>query len=135
MSEKTTNGVGSFTRLLPILGSIGSALAAVVVGTIWVSAVSGNALSALNLAREVEARQNESSRQLSEARTKIVELQTKLTEVETQFCASDDVRNLMHSYDLRIESLLWQKNYPGTIFPTDNALYPKICNRGEQQEH
>lgn len=52
-----------------------------------------------------------------------------LIEVETQFCASDDVRNLMHANDLRYTSMIWHKIFPETVMPTDNAYYPRVCNR------
>lgn len=56
-------------------------------------------------------------------------MRQKLVEVETQFCASDIVRNLIHAQNMRIESIMWSKLFPDTRMPTDNAFYPKVCNR------
>ena len=56
-------------------------------------------------------------------------LEVSMNEVETQFCADDQMRNVMHAVDMRVQSLLWQKAYPGTTMPPDNAYYPTICNR------
>lgn len=50
----------------------------------------------------------------------------QLTEIETQFRASDQVRNVMHANDLRVESMLWQKSF-GTPYPIGNAYYPTIA--------
>jgi len=52
-----------------------------------------------------------------------------LREVETQFCGGDIVRNLMHANHLRLFSMLWHETFPETALPTDNAYYPRICNR------
>jgi len=56
-------------------------------------------------------------------------LNARLVEIETQFCAADIIRNLSHAQDMRNNSLLWNKAYPGEHMPTDNAYYPTICNR------
>jgi len=56
-------------------------------------------------------------------------IDSRLAEVETQFCASDIVRNLIHASDMRITSIIWHKTFPDSVMPTDNALYPQICNR------
>ena len=60
---------------------------------------------------------------------KINGLQVAMNEIETQFCGEDIVRNLMHASDQRIQSMLWQKTFPGNELPTNNAYYPTICNR------
>lgn len=52
-----------------------------------------------------------------------------LVEIETQFCASDAVRNMMYAQELRIMSILWSATHKNERFPTDNALYPEVCNR------
>lgn len=65
----------------------------------------------------------------AERRSQFAVMNAKLVEIETQFCASDIVRNLLHANDMRIQSLLWAKSYPGDKMPTDNAFYPRICNR------
>lgn len=60
-------------------------------------------------------------------------MRQKLVEIETQFCASDIVRNLMHAQNMRIESIMWSKLFPDSHMPTDNAFYPKVCNRTTEQ--
>lgn len=61
----------------------------------------------------------------------LAEMRQSLKEVETQFCASDDVRNLMHAHDLRLTALLWKKTF-GTDYPIGDAYYPKICQAGRR---
>jgi chromosome segregation ATPase len=77
--------------------------------------------------RELETRVTSNAQ---ERRSQLQTINAKLIEVETQFCASDIVRNLMHATDMRLTSILWHKAFPETTMPTDNALYPIICNRG-----
>jgi hypothetical protein len=79
-----------------------------------------------NRLRVLEATVQEDSAQ---RRSEAAAITQKLTEVETQFCASDIVRNLLHANELRLFSLLWAKIYPGEHMPTDNAYYPRVCNR------
>lgn len=64
-----------------------------------------------------------------ERRGQIQTINAKLVEIETQFCASDIVRNLTHAMDMRVTAILWHRAFPDTVMPTDNALYPQICNR------
>jgi hypothetical protein len=64
-----------------------------------------------------------------ERRSQVAAMNAKLVEIETQFCASDIVRNLTHADDMRLTALMWAKLYPGEKLPTDNAFYPRICNR------
>lgn len=64
-----------------------------------------------------------------ERRSQFAAMSAKLVEIETQFCASDIVRNLLHASDMRLQAMLWAKAYPGEKIPTDNAFYPRVCNR------
>lgn len=59
-------------------------------------------------------------------RTQITQLCSELTEVETQFRASDQVRNLMHTNDLRVEAMLWHKTY-GQEYPVSDPYLPTIA--------
>jgi hypothetical protein len=65
----------------------------------------------------------------AERRAQNAVITAKLVEIETQFCASDIVRNLMHADDARIVSLLWAETFKGQHIPTDNAYFPRVCNR------
>jgi DNA anti-recombination protein RmuC len=76
--------------------------------------------------RTLEATVHEDSAQ---RRSEGAAITQKLTEVETQFCASDIVRNLITAADLRLFSMLWSNDFPGQHMPTDNAYYPRVCNR------
>lgn len=58
--------------------------------------------------------------------TDIKVIRSDLREVETQFRASDQVRNLTHANDLRVQAMLWKKAF-GADFPLDNAYYPEIA--------
>lgn len=67
--------------------------------------------------------------QINAARTEQSVVQARLAEVETQFCARDIVSNLMHANDLRMISMIWRKVFENSVYPTDNAFYPKVCNQ------
>ena len=62
----------------------------------------------------------------------LAEQKQALKEIETQFCASDDVRNLMHANDLRLTAVLWHEVFHSD-FPIGDAYYPKICQAGNQR--
>lgn len=61
--------------------------------------------------------------------TQLSVLDARMVEIETQFCSRDNISNIMHAFDLRLEAMLWAKVFQGSIFPTDNAFYPKVCNQ------
>ncbi len=48
-----------------------------------------------------------------------------LREIETQFRATDQIRNIMHANDMRVQAMLWKKSF-GSEYPIDNAYYPTI---------
>lgn len=62
-------------------------------------------------------------------RTEQSVIEARMAEVETQFCSRDIISNLMHATDLRMMSMLWRKVFIGSVFPTDNSFYPKVCNQ------
>lgn len=64
----------------------------------------------------------------SERRLQIAKLEEHQTEIETQMRSADQVRNLMHANDLRVQSLLWEQAFKDkSHYPTDNAYYPSIA--------
>lgn len=71
--------------------------------------------SVLMLTQEVSAQRNQLS-----------VICADLVEVETQFKASDQVRNLMHTNDLRIQAMLWNKIFMG-IYPVGDPYLPTIA--------
>jgi hypothetical protein len=123
------NGVRAAISLASALAPLGSVVVVIIAGTFWISAVNGTAKNALDLASQNQIRLNDAQRQIADYKTALVALRTQLAEVETQFCDGDIVRNLMHAHDMRLQAMLWQKTFPGSTLPTDNAFYPTICNR------
>jgi transcriptional regulator of met regulon len=65
----------------------------------------------------------------SDVRGRIATLNAKLVEIETQFAAADQIRNLTHAQDMRVQAMLWAKTHPGEQLPTDNSYYPSISTR------
>lgn len=120
-----TNGARSWQTISAIIVS-----AVAVVGIIYQVAsvsftASSNAVSLDDL-KKLVSRIDERETALTN-RASIIE--TSLQEIETQFCGADNMRNLMHATDLRVFSMLWEKTFPGSRYPTDNAFYPTVCNR------
>lgn len=54
-------------------------------------------------------------------------METRLVEVETQFRAADQIRNIQWAHTLRFDTLLWEKTFPGSRFPSDVAYYPQVA--------
>jgi hypothetical protein len=73
--------------------------------------------------------ETQSANNVAERRAQYSTMAAKLIEIETQFCASDIVRNMINANDLRLLAMLWARAYPGEKYPTDNAYYPRVCNR------
>jgi LmbE family N-acetylglucosaminyl deacetylase len=117
-----SNGIGQLVRI----GSIAIPVLAIL-GAVFYVGFQSQANSAA-IAR-LELRNDRIEEVLRDAQSKVGQQTDALTEIETQFCASDIVRNLMHANDMRTIALLWQKTFPGSVMPTDNAYYPTICNR------
>jgi len=82
--------------------------------------------TAYTTANDLKDRVDRLTVQFTEARSQLSIVCADLKEVETQFRATDQVRNLMHANDLRIQSLLWQKVY-GAPYPAENPYLPTIA--------
>lgn len=70
------------------------------------------------------------ARMIADAGAHTADVKAKLAEIETQFCAADTIRNINLAQEMRILAMLWGKAFPSTPYPTDNAFYPRVCNRG-----
>lgn len=80
---------------------------------------------------ELKSRVDRMEVQIGVESIEIAQMRSSLVEIETQFRASDQVRNLMHANDLRIQSLLWKKSF-GVDYPTGNSYYPTIAQDHQQ---
>ncbi len=74
---------------------------------------------------EMRVQQERVADRVVSIRSDITGLNAALVEIETQFCAIDGRIALIHSYDLRFESMLFTKVF-GQEIPTANATYPAI---------
>jgi hypothetical protein len=125
MADSGTNGASRFGLWTGIVASAIVLLGAI--GGVFYVAFQGQAnTSSVN---DIKLRIDRIEDRQNMADGKINSQADALVEIETQFCATDIVRNLMHANDMRIQSMLWAKAYPGSVLPTDNAYYPTICNR------
>ena len=105
--------------------SIGTAAIAVfgsIMVLYWTSMTSYN--NTLDLARRVSALESVTQ----ENRTSISVMRADMVEINTQLRASIDDRNIMHAWDMRVQSMLWEKSFKGSHLPTDNAVYPNIAD-------
>ncbi len=50
----------------------------------------------------------------------------KFVEIETQFRAADQSRNVQFASQQRMDSMLWEKTFPGSRYPSDALYYPNI---------
>lgn len=76
----------------------------------------------------LDRRHAASDQAAQELTQRVVKLEEHQTEIETQLRATDQIRNLMHTSDLRIQSMLWEQAFKGkSHYPTDNAYYPSIA--------
>ena len=108
--------LGAFTLVGGIVYWIGTIAAQININTEHLRAIDAR-LNALEV--------SERSDQLD--LTKLVRDQNQIA---TQFCGDDTIRNLMHSNELRVEAMLWQKVF-STNYPTDNAYYPTLCQKSQ----
>lgn len=78
----------------------------------------------------VQTLENNAAQGTAERKASMARFAASLVEIETQFCAAGNVMNLRHANDLRVIAMLWHRVSPNEVYPTDNAFYPIICNRG-----
>lgn len=75
---------------------------------------------------ELTTKDNLLNNQVSDLSGQIKTLQGQIAQIQGQVCTLDITRNLMHAYDMRELSMLFQKVF-GQSLPTDNSYYPTIC--------
>lgn len=129
---QVANGTGGLGRIFAVGAAVVSVIAPIVLGSIWISNVSGNATMALARLEEIDTRLSRLLDSENRGDIDMAQVRSALTEIETQFKASDQIRNVMHADDMRWRSVIWQKVFPGTTMPTDNAYYPTISGKPEK---
>lgn len=80
---------------------------------------------------ELKSRVDKMDVQISSDRIELAQMRSSLVEIETQFRATDQVRNVIHANDLRVQSMLWRKSF-GQDYPIGNAYYPSIAQERQQ---
>lgn len=127
------NGSARTWQLIAAAGAVGAVALGAMISFFIQTATTAGLVSSLTLrVNSLEMNYNRAFDRINEQRAITTGIQSALTEIETQFCAEDIVRNVTHSNDMGIMSMLWQQTYPSTRLPTDNAYYPQICNRAAQ---
>jgi hypothetical protein len=111
----------------------GRALLAIVTVVAGYGALTAQVQSDTQAIADLRSGLDKADQRIGQLEGRATEQGAALKEIETQFCSSDIVRNLMHADDLRVLALMWAKAFPGTVYPTDNAYYPRVCNRGDGQ--
>lgn len=119
-------------RVAAIVGVAG-ALGAVIAAVAGYGALTSQVQSSAQTIIEMRSRLDRIEDRLGKSEGNITTQGAALKEIETQFCSSDIVRNLMHANELRVLSMIWTKVFPGSVYPTDNSYYPRVCNRGDGQ--
>lgn len=119
MTSPAPNGTAKWQLWATVAG-----LAVVVLGAMMTLYVQVN--TAYTTAQELQARVDRISASMAASQGQITQLCASMVEIETQFRASDQVRNLMHIGDLRVQSLLWQKAF-GREYPVVAPYLPSIA--------
>jgi len=126
----TLRGRPAFTATWQLIIS-GVAVVIAVTGSIVALMVNINTLSnaAVNLSSRVLTLESrtiaDQDREVGRT-VQIAGMQRDLIAVETQFCAEEELRNLMHATDLRLLAVLWSKSM-GTEIQIANTYYPRIA--------
>lgn len=92
----------------------------------WVGVIQNTAQANNDRIIDMTSRVDRLSTEVSDQRSQLDTICADLKEVETQFRASDQVRNLMHTNDLRIESMLWRKTF-GADYAVGDPYLPTIA--------
>lgn len=119
MAEGNGNGTARWQLWVSLVG-----VGVILLGSMMTLYVQVN--TAYTTANELQARVDRLSAQVTDDRSRLAIVCADLVEVETQFRASDQVRNLMQANNLRIESILWQKEF-GSPYPAENPYLPTIA--------
>jgi hypothetical protein len=126
----TKNGSARFTTMLSIgVAAVGLASAGITGAYQLISMTTEVRV----LTQEKDSLAGMVNRQRADIATLALEVnrqKSALIEIETQFCATDNMRNIIHANDLRIQAMVWRKVF-GDELPTANAFYPRVCNRRE----
>jgi hypothetical protein len=125
MAEGNGNGTARWSAWAGI-----GTLALALIGSLFV--LYATAIGAAKDVSALSSRVSALETEVSVQRTEITVLKTQNVETETQFRAADQLRNLMHLSDLRVESLLWKKTF-GTDYPIGEPYLPTIA-RGNSNE-
>lgn len=119
MAEANGNGTARWQLWVSLAG-----VGVILLGSMMTLYVQVN--TAYTTANDLKERVDRLSVQLTDARSQLTTVCADLKEVETQFRATDQIRNLMHANDLRVQSLLWQKVYAAP-YPAENPYLPTIA--------
>lgn len=119
MAEGNGNGYSRW-QLWVSIAALGAVVFSAIVGLSWA------ANSAYGKAMELQGRLDRMEETVSANRAQFAQVCSALVEIETQFRASDQVRNLMHTNDLRIQAMLWRKSF-GEEYPVGDPYLPTIA--------
>jgi hypothetical protein len=121
MAEGNGNGTARWSAWAGI-----GTLALALIGSLFV--LYATAIGAAKDVASLSARISALETQVAADRVQITKIEDKQTEIDTQLRASIDDSNKSLAWQLRINSMLWSKAFPGSHFPTDDAFYPNIAN-------
>jgi hypothetical protein len=137
MSDIIQSGSPRSLSTLISMVSVAGVIAGAMI-TFFVNMSTIRAENAAQFARIVSLESNYNSLLDREAtlRSNVASLQASILEIQTQFCAEDDMRNLMQASNYRVLAVLWNKVNPanpggsmGVDFPLGAIYYPHVCVR------
>lgn len=111
-----------FGGMLPLLG-----LAVPVIGALASLYLMTN--TAYTKAVALEARVTALESTSAQTRLDVTVMHSDMTEIDTQLRASIDDSNKGLAWQLRVDSVLWERAFDGkSHLPIDNAVYPNIAD-------
>lgn len=122
MAEANGNGTARVGLWVSITGAVVAVL--IFIGSLMT--MYAQLVATERTADDLKERVDRMAVQFNDTRSQLTTVCADLKEIETQFRATDQVRNLMHANDLRIQSLLWQKVYAAP-YPAENPYLPTIA--------
>ncbi len=121
MSETNGNGLTRWGAL----GGIGL-FAFAVLGAFFV--LWSTATNAAKDAASLEVRVTRLETDVTANRIEIATLRSNQIEIDTQLRASIDESNKSLAWQMRVNSMLWERSFKGSHLPTDNAIYSNIAS-------